>query len=97
MPPLFPELSAGLPWARALADERSAVFARSFGFVPVHLRMPYVASVSFGYVCMLSFTRGDMSDKVEPEAEPTALPVVGRDAAAALHAPLHPRGTAEKT
>jgi hypothetical protein len=30
----------------------------TFSVVPPHLRMPWIAAVSFGYVCVLSFTRG---------------------------------------
>lgn len=31
----------------------------TYAVVPVHLRMPWIAVVSFGYVCVLSFTRGE--------------------------------------
>ena len=31
----------------------------TYTVVPVHLRMPWIAVVSFGYVCVLSFTRGE--------------------------------------
>lgn len=30
----------------------------TYTIVPPHLRMPWIAAVSFGYVCILSFTRG---------------------------------------
>lgn len=33
----------------------------TYGFVPVRWRMPWVATVSFGYVCLLSFTRGEIT------------------------------------
>ena len=33
-------------------------YAITYGLCPVHLRMPWIASVSFGYVALLSFTRG---------------------------------------
>ena len=34
--------------------------------------MPWIATVSFGYVCLLSFTRGDFKEgsEIEPEPEP---------------------------
>ena len=35
----------------------------TYAVVPPHLRMPWIASVSFGYVCLLSFTRGAYADK----------------------------------
>ena len=34
--------------------------------VPPHLRMPWIAVVSFGYVCLLSFTRGTFEDDPSP-------------------------------
>ena len=34
--------------------------AITYGVCPLHLRMPWVASLSFGYLCLLSFTRGAM-------------------------------------
>mmetsp|Transcript_29976 Transcript_29976/g.41845 ORF Transcript_29976/g.41845 Transcript_29976/m.41845 type:complete len:239 (+) Transcript_29976:57-773(+) len=33
----------------------------TFGVVPPHLRMPWVAALSFSYMCVLSFSRGDYS------------------------------------
>jgi hypothetical protein len=36
-------------------------YGLTYGVMPVHLRMPTVAAVSFGYVCLLSFTRGKFS------------------------------------
>jgi len=33
----------------------------TYGLAPIHLRMPWVATVSFGYLCILSATRGDKS------------------------------------
>ena len=33
-------------------------YGLTYGVMPVHLRMPTIAAVSFGYVCLLSFTRG---------------------------------------
>jgi protein Mpv17 len=33
--------------------------AVTYGIMPLHLRMPWVASLSFGYLCILSYTRGD--------------------------------------
>ena len=35
----------------------------AFAFVPTHLRMPWIAAVSFGYVCILSFTRGAQDEE----------------------------------
>ena len=35
-------------------------YAVTYGVCPVHLRMPFIAAVSFGYVALLSSTRGDM-------------------------------------
>mmetsp|Transcript_13056 Transcript_13056/g.42563 ORF Transcript_13056/g.42563 Transcript_13056/m.42563 type:complete len:185 (-) Transcript_13056:609-1163(-) len=32
----------------------------TYGLMPLHWRMPWVAAVSFGYVCLLSKTRGDI-------------------------------------
>jgi protein Mpv17 len=34
--------------------------AISYGLMPLHLRMPWVATLSFGYLCILSYTRGDI-------------------------------------
>ena len=31
----------------------------TYGVMPMHLRMPWVASLSFSYMCILSYTRGD--------------------------------------
>ena len=44
--------------------------AVTYGFVPVHLRISWIATVSFAYVMLLSFTRGsiqedDGSDKLQ--------------------------------
>jgi protein Mpv17 len=33
--------------------------AVTYGVMPIHLRMPWVATLSFGYLCILSYTRGD--------------------------------------
>jgi protein Mpv17 len=33
--------------------------AITYGLMPLHLRMPWVATLSFGYLCILSYTRGD--------------------------------------
>jgi len=38
--------------------------AISFGVMPAHLRFPWMATVSFGYCCMLSCTRGHISEEV---------------------------------
>lgn len=35
----------------------------TYGLVPPHLRVPWIASVSFGYVCLLSSTRGGYEDE----------------------------------
>ena len=32
--------------------------AVTYGICPIHLRMPWIAAVSFGYLSLLSFTRG---------------------------------------
>ena len=43
-------------------------YAAVYGLLPVHLRMPGVSVISFGYVCLLSFTRGAYkSDAKVPE------------------------------
>jgi len=34
----------------------------SFGFMPPHMRFPWMATVSFGYCCMLSYSRGQLMD-----------------------------------
>ncbi len=31
----------------------------TYGVMPMHLRMPWIATLSFGYLCILSYTRGD--------------------------------------
>ena len=47
--------------------------AVTYGLMPLHLRMPWVACVSFGYVGLLSFTRGDFDAIVlAEEATPAA-------------------------
>lgn len=52
-----------------LLTQRRCLFGRcSFRFVPVHMRMPFVATLSFGYVCLLSFTRGELD--AECDADP---------------------------
>ena len=40
----------------------------TYGVCPPHMRMPWVAFVSFGYLCLLSFTRGDMQPLRQPAA-----------------------------
>ena len=37
----------------------------TYGVMPPHLRMPWIAAVSFGYLSLLSFTRGDRSKPTE--------------------------------
>ena len=37
----------------------------TYGLCPIHLRMPWVALSSFGYVALLSFTRGGATVKAE--------------------------------
>ena len=47
--------------------------AVTYGLMPLHLRMPWVALVSFSYVGLLSFTRGDFDAIVlAEEATPAA-------------------------
>lgn len=41
--------------------------AITYGIMPMHLRMPWVAGVSFGYVALLSFTRGAAPTKKSAE------------------------------
>lgn len=41
----------------------------TYGVLPLHLRMPWVAAVSFGYLSLLSFTRGASSQVTVPVAE----------------------------
>ena len=50
----------------------------SFAFVPVHLRMPYIATLSFGYVCLLSFTRGKLSTDCEADSDAPVQEEVGQ-------------------
>jgi hypothetical protein len=46
-----------------------------YGCCPVHLRMPAIAGVSFGYVGLLSFTRGKLDDgHMPPLAGPLEAP-----------------------
>ena len=33
----------------------------TYGLMPMHLRMVWIAAVSFGYLSLLSFTRGSRS------------------------------------
>ena len=33
----------------------------AYALVPIHLRIPFMATISFGYVCWLSASRGDMA------------------------------------
>ena len=48
-----------------------------YGFCPLHLRMPAVAGVSFGYVGLLSYTRGKPDDdSTSPSSEPTEVPSI---------------------
>ena len=50
--------------------------AVTYGLMPLHLRMPWVALVSFSYVGLLSFTRGDFDAIVlaEEEKSPASAP-----------------------
>lgn len=41
--------------------------AVTYGVLPMHLRMPWVAGVSFGYLALLSFTRGARSSNEQPQ------------------------------
>lgn len=47
-----------------------------YGVCPLHLRMPAVAGVSFGYVGLLSYTRGKLDDNTStsPTAESAGVP-----------------------
>ena len=53
--------------------------------MPTHLRMPWIAGVSFGYVCLLSLTRGSYQEEAgELEDAAAACPAPApapRDAA----------------
>ena len=41
----------------------------TFGLMPMHLRMPWIAAVSFGYLSLLSVTRGEYGrDETRVEA-----------------------------
>ena len=45
--------------------------AVTYGVLPMHLRMPWVAGVSFGYLALLSFTRGaHRNSKEQHEPDP---------------------------
>jgi len=44
----------------------------TYCLMPTHLRMPWIAFVSFGYVSLLSYTRGDFAD-----SEATPQPELG--------------------
>lgn len=37
----------------------------TYGFMPIHLRMPWIAAVSFVYVSVLSFMRGELHEMDE--------------------------------
>ena len=41
----------------------------AYAFCPPHLRMACVAGISFGYVCLLSYTRGEYPDDSEKELQ----------------------------
>ena len=55
------------PWSAAekIFVRRLPGYTGAF-VMPPHLRMPWIASVSFGYVCLLSFTRGDYKPTQPP-------------------------------
>ena len=53
-PPLIPSSSLPLLLQRWVPST-----FLNFAFMPMHLRMPWVASLSFSYMCILSYTRGD--------------------------------------
>mmetsp|Transcript_51420 Transcript_51420/g.171631 ORF Transcript_51420/g.171631 Transcript_51420/m.171631 type:complete len:240 (-) Transcript_51420:340-1059(-) len=60
--------------------------AITYGVLPMHLRMPWVAAVSFGYLSLLSFTRGARITPTEPleaSTPATAMAAVPAPAAAA--------------
>lgn len=40
--------------------------AVTYGVMPPHLRMPWIAAVSFGYIALLSVTRGSKGDALPP-------------------------------
>jgi protein Mpv17 len=42
----------------------------TYAVMPIHLRMPWIATVSFGYVSLLSYTRGAYDDKYCEEIVP---------------------------
>jgi hypothetical protein len=52
-------------WAEKFFVRRLPGYTGAF-VMPPHLRMPWIASVSFGYVCLLSFTRGDYKPTQPP-------------------------------
>lgn len=51
--------------------------AINFSIVPVHMRVPFAAGVSFVWSCILSALRGDMKPvaRVVDEASGSSLPV----------------------
>ena len=46
--------------------------AVSFGLMPPHLRMPWVAGLSFAYLTVLSFTRGETTESCAAARLPAA-------------------------
>ncbi|EGB03032.1 hypothetical protein AURANDRAFT_68360 [Aureococcus anophagefferens] len=56
----------------------------TYAVMPTHLRMPWIAGVSFGYVCLLSLTRGAYQEEAgELEDAAAAAPLIPLAAAAA--------------
>ena len=56
----------------------------TYAGMPTHLRMPWIAGVSFGYVCLLSLTRGAYQQEGELDEAAAACPAPApapRDAA----------------
>ena len=65
-------------------------YAVNFGLLPVHLRMPFIACVSFGYVSLLSFTRGpyEHPTPTPPPPPPSEATATGKKAGIAAGLPL---------
>ena len=65
----------GKYWDHCFADWRNTWgvwfpgHAVTYGLMPLHLRMPWVAALSFGYLSILSFTRGDHTRIAAEEAK----------------------------
>lgn len=65
----------------------------NFAFVPRHLRIPYVAAVSFGWTVILSVMQGKFDAALQSKAVAVGGPAPGPSPAPAAVAPLPPGGS----